>query len=133
MKVTNIEPLGDFYNFSFTLSDNSEIRVERNNEVAYVEETNDKNIFEEDTNYKDILENVTLTGSFYSHDRKKLLNTVVSSLKESQKEIDKLREEILKISDSCNSSVAIANSMAEHFKNETDNVTLEEFASMALN
>ena len=123
MKVTNIEPLGDFYNFSFTLSDNSEIRVERNNEVAYVEETNDKNIFE----------NVTLTGSFYSQKRKKLLSTVTSSLKESQKKIDKLKEEILKIADSCNSSVAIANSMAEHFKNETDNVTLEEFASMALN
>jgi hypothetical protein len=123
MKVTNIEPLGDFYNFMFTLSDNSKIRVGRNNEVVYVEETNDNNIFE----------NVTLTGSFYSHDRKKLLSTVTSSLKESQKKIDKLKEEILKIADSCNSSVGIANSMAEFFKNETDNVTLEEFASMALN
>jgi len=121
LKVIKIESLGDFYNFEFELSDGSQIRVGRNSEVSYISTA---------TTFK--LGEVTgVTGDFYSHDRAKLLKTVSEHLKNNAKTVGEIKEQALKISNLCNVSISIIDSLIDTIPEEKE-MTEEEFAEMAL-
>ena len=121
LKVIKIESLGDFYNFSFELSDGLQIRVGRNCEVSYVSTA---------TSFK-FGEVPAVTGDFYSHDRAKLLKTVSEYLKNNAKSVGEIKEQALKISNLCNVSINIIDSLIGTIPEERE-MTEEEFAEMAL-
>ena len=126
LTIDKIEQFGDFYNFMFTLSDGSRIRVSRNNEVAVIERMTDERIKHP----------MALFEDYYSHDRRTLLKTVSDRLGENEEKMNNLRSEALKISNSCIISKDFVDGLYQMFESCTDSeerlISEVEFAEMAL-
>lgn len=121
--IDDIKPLDDFYKLLFTLSDGSHVRACRNNTIIAIETTPDERLKHP----------MALFYTFYSQNRKTLLQMVSKKLKENIDRMNALKTEALKISNSCIVSINIAESLCELFPDEEEKVmTEEEFASMAL-
>lgn len=122
--IDKIESLGDFYNFMFTLSDGSRIRVNRNNEVAVIDRMTDERQQHPMAIFQD----------FYSHSRRLALKAVSDSLNNNAERMNNLKTEALKIANSCIVSKNITDSMCEMYQDsEEERVLTEvEFAEMAL-
>lgn len=125
LRIEDIESLGDFYSFMFTLSDKSHIRVNRNNNVAMVERTPEARLTHPMAMYAD----------FYSQNRKKLLKTVSDLLEQNITRMTNLKTEALKISNNGNVAKSIVDALAKDCPDveEEEKVLSEvEFAEMAL-
>jgi hypothetical protein len=121
LSVYSIMAMGDFYTIMLTLSDGSRIKTNRNNEVTCIENNTDG----EDEHP------LALNMDFYSPSRKALLTTVSARLQENITRMSKLKEEVLKISNTSITSKNIADSLCEMYKDEKP-MTEVEFAEMAL-
>jgi len=125
LRIEDIESLGDFYSFMFTLSDKSHIRVNRNNNVAMVERTPEARLTHP----------MAMYGDFYSQNRKKLLKTVSEMLEQNITRMNNLKTEAMKISNSGNVAKSIIDALAKDCPDveEEEKVLSEvEFAEMAL-
>jgi hypothetical protein len=123
LKIENIENLGDFYSYMFTLSDKSHIRVNRNNNVAMVERTPETRLEHPMAIYAD----------FYSQSRKKLLKTVSEMLEQNITRMNNLKTEAQKIANSGIIAKGIIDALAKDCPDDEERVLSEvEFAEMAL-
>lgn len=122
LTVKDIDQLGDFYSFMFTLSDNTHIRVSRNNVVELVEKTPPEKL-----NHP-----MAMFCDFYSHSRKALMKRVSEALKLNFDKLAAVKTEVTKLANSCLVSKDVVDSLAEVFKDEKTEITEVEFAEMAL-
>ena len=125
LEIEDIESLGDFYSFMFTLSNKSHIRVNRNNNVAMVERTPETRLTHPMAIYAD----------FYSQSRKKLLKTVSEMLEQNITRMNNLKTEAQKISNMGNVAKSVVDAFAKDCPDveEEERVLSEvEFAEMAL-
>ena len=125
LRIEDIESLGDFYSFMFTLSDKSHIRVSRNNSVAMIERTPEAKLTHPMAIYAD----------FYSQNRKKLLKTVSDVLGQNIDKMNNLKTEALKIANSGIVAKGVLDALAKDcpdIEEEERVLTEVEFAEMAL-
>ena len=120
LEIRSVLPTNNFYNLHFFFTDNTDVYLNRNNDVSIVE-----------VDKSDIKHPMGLTEAFYSQDRGVLLDAVNKRLSDHLDRMNKLRSESLMLLNSTVIAQRIVDQLGKIYPKEHP-MTEVEFAEMAL-